>query len=283
MLASLSATTSFAAFLPPFGTPRVADFAVEVSPGDNVDFQIVDERPGLVLGRGAPPQRSRIFHIDAGPYDTPSDAADALLRWISEYWECERVGDEQNSCFPYGGCHRRCWWRGSRGRVSLELELCAEAARLHELDALRERASELVTDDDEAIALVGSLVALPPSRYYCGLRPAPAGRAGTVRCCAEDEADAPALRLWRRLRDSLPPLITGAAGADGDDAPEEALFNMLCIRVPFLTGCAALVANVVLGGGVAVGDRLVPPAEPVVGAAALWRLLDAAIGIEPPR
>ena len=58
---------------------------------------------------------------------------------------------------------------------------------------------------------------------------------------------------------------------------------MLCIRVPFLTGCAALVANVVLGGGVAVGDRLVPPAEPVVGAAALWRLLDAAIGIEPPR
>ena len=46
---------------------------------------------------------------------------------------------------------------------------------------------------------------------------------------------------------------------------------------------AALGANVVLGGGVAVGDRLVPPAEPVVGAAALWRLLDAAIGIEPPR
>ena len=132
MLASLSATTSFAAFLPPFGTPRAADFAVEVSPGDNVDFQIVDERPGLVLGRGAPPQHGRTFHIDAGPYDTPSDAADALLRWISEYWECERVGDEQNSCFPYGGCHRRCWWRGSRGRVSLELELCAEAERLNE-------------------------------------------------------------------------------------------------------------------------------------------------------
>ena len=174
MLASLSAT-SFAAFLPPFGTPRAADFAVEVSPGDNVDFEVVDERPGLVLGRGAPPLRGSTFHIDAGPYDTPSDAADALLRWISEYWECERVGDEQNSCFPYGGCHRRCWWRGSRGRVSLELELCAEAARLHELDALRQRASEFVADDDEAIALVGSLVALPPSRYYCGLRPAPAG------------------------------------------------------------------------------------------------------------
>ena len=154
--------------------------------------------------------------------------------------------------------------------MSLELELCAEAARLHELDALRQRASEFVADDDEAIALVGSLVALPPSRYYCGLRPAPAGRAGAVRCCAEDEADAPALRLWRRLRDSLPPLITGAAGADGDDAPEEALFNMLCIRVPFLAGCA-------------VGDRLVPPTEPVVGAAALWRLVDAAIGIGAPR
>ena len=142
MLASLSATASFAAFLPPFGTPRAADFAVEVSPGESVEFPVVDERPGLVLGRGAPPQHGRTFHIDAGPYDTPSDAADALLRWISEYWECERVGDEQNSCFPYGGCHRRCWWRSSRGRVSLELELCAEAARLHELDALRQRASE---------------------------------------------------------------------------------------------------------------------------------------------
>ena len=141
MGASLSATTSFAAFLPPFGTPRAADFAVEVSPGENIKFEVVDERPGLVLGRGAPPLRGRTFHIDAGPYDTPSDAADALLRWISEYWECERVGDEQNSCFPYGGCHRRCWWRGSRGRVSLELELCAEAARLHEFHALRQRAT----------------------------------------------------------------------------------------------------------------------------------------------
>ena len=125
MLASLSATTSFATFLPPFGTPRAANFAVEVSPGDHIDFEVVDERPGLVLGRGALPQRGRTFHIDAGPFATPSDAAEALLRWISEYWECERVGDEQNSCFPYGGCHRRCWWRGSRGRVSLELELCA--------------------------------------------------------------------------------------------------------------------------------------------------------------
>ena len=80
MLASLSATTSFATFLPPFGTPRAADFAVEVSPGEHVDFEVVDERPGLVLGRGAPPLRGRTFHIDAGPYDTPSDAADALLR-----------------------------------------------------------------------------------------------------------------------------------------------------------------------------------------------------------
>ena len=72
-------------------------------------------------------------------------------------------------------------------------------------------------------------------------------------------------------------------GVDGDGDPEAALFNMLCIRVPFLAGCAALGANVVLGGGVAVGDRLVPPTEPVVGAAALWRLVDAAIGIEAPR
>ena len=280
MLASLSATTSFAAFLPPFGTPRAADFAVEVSPGENIEFEVVDERPGLVLGRGAPPLRGRTFHIDAGPYDTPSDAADALLRWISEYWECERVGDEQNSCFPYGGCHRRCCCRGSCARVSLELELCAEAARLHELDALRQRAGESVADDDEAIELTASLVACS-SRYYCGLRPAPAERAGAARCCAEEEADAPTLRLWRQLRDSLPPLITGASGVDGDGDPEAALFNMLCIRVPFLAGCAALGANVVLGGGVAVGDTV--PAEPVVGAAALWRLVDTAIGIEAPR
>ena len=57
MLASLSATTSFATFLPPFGTPRAADFAVEVSPDESVEFPVVDERPGLVLGRGAPPQQ----------------------------------------------------------------------------------------------------------------------------------------------------------------------------------------------------------------------------------
>ena len=113
MLPLLTAgSSSFAKTFLPYGSggrPSLhADFAIAIadSPSliNNADFDVVDERPGLVLGRGTPPPShpGRIFLLDAGPFATASDAADALLRWVSEYWECERVTDEQNSCFGRG-------------------------------------------------------------------------------------------------------------------------------------------------------------------------------------
>lgn len=84
------------------------------------------------------------------------------------------------------------------------------------------------------------------------------------RCCAdrreEGNNDSAALlqAVWRAARMRLPPLITGASGNDGDNDPAAALFNMVFIRVPFLLACAALVANVLLGGGVVIGSFVWP-------------------------
>lgn len=84
------------------------------------------------------------------------------------------------------------------------------------------------------------------------------------RCCAdpreEGNNDSAALlqAVWRAARTRLPPLITGAGGNDGDSDPAAALFNMVFIRVPFLLACAALVANVLLGGGVVIGSFVWP-------------------------
>jgi uncharacterized membrane protein YdjX (TVP38/TMEM64 family) len=82
------------------------------------------------------------------------------------------------------------------------------------------------------------------------------------RCSADPEqgeGEGAALRaLWRSARARLPPLLTGAAGSDGDDDPAGALFNMFFIRLPFLLACAALVANVLLGGGVKFGGLVWP-------------------------
>ena len=83
------------------------------------------------------------------------------------------------------------------------------------------------------------------------------------RCCADPRDDvnndsAALQAVWRAARTRLPPLITGAGANDGDDDPAGALFNMLLIRVPFLLACAALVANVLLGGGVVIGSFVWP-------------------------
>ena len=85
------------------------------------------------------------------------------------------------------------------------------------------------------------------------------------RCCADPREeggnnDSAALlqAVWRAARTRLPPLITGAGGNDGDSDPAAALFNMVFIRVPFLLACAALVANVLLGGGVVIGSFVWP-------------------------
>ena len=83
------------------------------------------------------------------------------------------------------------------------------------------------------------------------------------RCCADPREDvnndsAALQAVWRAARTRLPPLITGAGANDGDDDPAGALFNMVLIRVPFLLACAALVANVLLGGGVVIGSFVWP-------------------------
>ena len=70
------------------------------------------------------------------------------------------------------------------------------------------------------------------------------------------------LQAWRWAKLTLPPLITGASLADGEAEPGSALFNMLAIRVPFLLGCVVLLTNVLLGGGVRVGEVAWPPVDP---------------------
>ena len=105
---------------------------------------------------------------------------------------------------------------------------------------------------------------------------------GDVRCCAPPRGDDGAvsesgggeegdtdgerrvmLAAWQAVRELAPPLLTGASGAhDGDGDPAAALFNMLLIRLPFLFGLLALAANLLLGGGVAVGDWAWPPPSP---------------------
>ena len=69
------------------------------------------------------------------------------------------------------------------------------------------------------------------------------------------------------MRDNAPPLVTGAGAADGEDDPGAALFNAFFIRLPFLALCAALVANILLGGGVSIGGYEWPPPPPV---GSLW-------------
>ena len=68
------------------------------------------------------------------------------------------------------------------------------------------------------------------------------------------------LGVWRASKRTLPSFITGVGpgSADGDANPGGALFNMLFIRLPFLSGCAVLALNVLLGGGLTLGDTEIP-------------------------
>ena len=71
--------------------------------------------------------------------------------------------------------------------------------------------------------------------------------------------------IWRTVRRTVPPIITGVDASDrlsGDEDPGAALLNMLFIRLPFLAGGAALAINILLGGGVSLlgGDLQLPEA-----------------------
>lgn len=57
-----------------------------------------------------------------------------------------------------------------------------------------------------------------------------------------------ALRLWRKVKSSLPPVVTGAYKKTTADAnPMGALFNMLFIRIPILAAGILYVVNLATG------------------------------------
>ena len=88
-------------------------------------------------------------------------------------------------------------------------------------------------------------------------QPRAACRAATMRLGGPED-DAVASSAWRWAKRSLPLLVTGASGSDGDAAPEAALFNLVLIRAPFLLACAALLVNVLLGGGIVLSGAAWP-------------------------
>ena len=218
----------------------------------------------------------------AGPFASAHDAAALVQRWLDEYWQCHRLDAGGNSCFEFGGCHKYCWWREQTPSIRLTVQTHGTpSAALGRLRA-REAADCELPSDVHALTLRASFVSFGGSHHYCALLPVdvpmdaqPAGAASLTRRATsdvrmqvdeEDEEEVTpsltTLQAWRWAKLTLPPLITGASLADGEAEPGSALFNMLAIRVPFLLGCVVLLTNVLLGGGVRVGEVAWPPVDP---------------------
>jgi hypothetical protein len=137
--------------------------------------------PEDVIIRLAAACGARAHPLDAGPFASRDAAAELLHRWITEYWECKRLETGGNSCFEFGGCHKRCWWRGAIGQVVL--------AELHEelqgdeglesqgpaYSALIDRlAKDRALPQEElgaALRLNGVLISIDGQHHYCGLSP----------------------------------------------------------------------------------------------------------------
>ena len=155
-----------------------ADFAVEAS-GTTIPGTVVAGSDQVYAVRGDATGITGAMPIDAGPFDTVEEAAALMLRWLLEYWECAQLpSGESNSCFEWGGCHRRCWWRGSAGRVVFKLQRRSGASEEESpsLSLLYERAAADGTPAEASKAettlpLLGTLVSLGDGRHYCGLRP----------------------------------------------------------------------------------------------------------------
>lgn len=122
----------------------------------------------------------RLSLIDAGPFRSLDEAAALMRAWLERSWECHALEDGSgNSCFEFGGCHRRCWWRGAVGRCVLHLEHVDDGHTATPASPavawLRERvaADAALTSEDEPSPLIlhGSLVSLDENHHYCGLRP----------------------------------------------------------------------------------------------------------------
>ena len=126
--------------------------------------------------------------IDAGPFATADDAAHFVKRWLLEFWECHRsefepdaekldnIYQSGNSCHEWGGCHRRCWWRGEAGRVALgaltELSVGAAPGGPH-IEFLRSRAANDAREVDEPAEVKLQAFVLSPTAnmHYAALRP----------------------------------------------------------------------------------------------------------------
>ena len=118
-----------------------------------------------------------VVHIDAGPFKTAEDASALCKRWLNEFWRCSRDdGADSNSCAPWGGCHRRCWWRdGSTIALELVERSAIGAVSSPSLAYLREQSARAGPAAD-ALVLRASLVTLDPGTHYVGLRPKDAPR-----------------------------------------------------------------------------------------------------------
>ena len=138
--------------------------------------------PGVLAQLAACNPGVRLSPLDAGPFGSVDEAAALLRRWVTESWECHKLEDGGNSCFEYGGCHRRCWWRGSAGRCVLRLE-CFEGleaapatcepgaalAWLHDRVAADRDVSVAEGGEVQLLVLHGSLVSLDAEHHYCGI------------------------------------------------------------------------------------------------------------------
>ena len=155
---------------------------------DRCNWQVIaatESDPTLLLLQGdratdldslAEHHGAQCFHIDAGPFSSVEGAAQLMLQWVQDFWECKQL-EERNSCFEFGGCHRRCWWRGI-GRIRLKLttagtSACAEPESGALADLLL-RAADTGADDvgeAPALELIGALICFGEDGVYCGLRP----------------------------------------------------------------------------------------------------------------
>ena len=145
----------------------------------------------LPYGSGPPPKRGESdgsreaqlqalgVAVDAGPFRSRREATHLLRRWLEQYWECKKLDSGDNSCFEFGGCHRRCWWRGAVGRCELRLEHVvddglATTPASPAVAWLRERAAAdaaLPSEETAPLVLHGCLVSIDENHHYCGLRP----------------------------------------------------------------------------------------------------------------
>ena len=129
-----------------------------------------------------------VLSLDAGPFDSLEEAASLCQRWLHEFWECHKLeGDLGNSCFEFGACHRRCWWRQSIGQVVLRLDTIVESVEQPSAEAIASSSPSLAslferaaadavfdtseTSDKSLLVLRGSIVSVGPNMHYAGLRP----------------------------------------------------------------------------------------------------------------